>query len=168
MAPKGSGALWASRSVQDILDPWLAACFGVLQQDAFQVLTHFTSVKLLCGPFPSKEPAIISSDNSPETTFQKRFDYIGTRDYSSWCAMGAALDFRRMLGGEVRLQRYTSELAKWAGQMMAEAFGTETVVPVSICSKFIESEISLTDPVGIHLHRIVLVLSWCFLRTSHY
>ncbi|CAK9053027.1 unnamed protein product [Durusdinium trenchii] len=97
MAPKGSGALWASRSVQDIL-----------------------------------EPAIISSDNSPETTFQKRFDYIGTRDYSSWCAMGAALDFRRMLGGEVRLQRYTSELAKWAGQMMAEAFGTETVVPVSM------------------------------------
>ena len=30
--------------------------------------------------------------------FQDRFDYIGTRDYNSWCAMGAALDFREMLG----------------------------------------------------------------------
>lgn len=63
MAPKGSGALWASRSIQDIL-----------------------------------EPAIISSDNAPTTKFQDRFDYIGTRDYTSWCAMGAALDFREMLG----------------------------------------------------------------------
>jgi len=63
MAPKGSGALWASRSLQDIL-----------------------------------EPVIISSDNAPSTKFQDRFDYIGTRDYTSWCAMGAALDFRDMLG----------------------------------------------------------------------
>ena len=44
------------------------------------------------------EPAIISSDNAPSTKFQDRFDYIGTRDYTSWCAMGAALDFREMLG----------------------------------------------------------------------
>lgn len=44
------------------------------------------------------EPAVISSDNSPSTKFQARFDYIGTRDYTSWCAMGAALDFRDMLG----------------------------------------------------------------------
>ena len=65
MAPKGSGALWASRSLQDIL-----------------------------------EPAIISSDNAVgRSKFQDRFDYIGTRDYTSWCAMGAALDFRDMLGG---------------------------------------------------------------------
>ena len=45
-----------------------------------------------------EEPAIISSDNSPATKFQERFDYIGTRDYTSWCAMGAALDFRKMVG----------------------------------------------------------------------
>ncbi|CAE7241620.1 egt2 [Symbiodinium natans] len=97
MAPKGSGALWASGSVQNIL-----------------------------------EPAIISSDNSPATKFQDRFDYIGTRDYTSWCAMGAALDFRAMLGGEEKLQQYTSNLARWAGNMMADAFGTETVVPGSM------------------------------------
>eukprot|EP00434_Breviolum_minutum_P000237 symbB.v1.2.000197.t1/scaffold21.1/size436794/16 len=97
MAPKGSGALWASRSLQDIL-----------------------------------EPVIISSDNAPSTKFQDRFDYIGTRDYTSWCAMGAALDFRDMLGGEKILQSYTSELTQWAGQMMSKAFGTETVVPSSM------------------------------------
>ncbi|CAL1157609.1 unnamed protein product [Cladocopium goreaui] len=97
MAPKGSGALWASRSIQDIL-----------------------------------EPAIISSDNAPTTKFQDRFDYIGTRDYTSWCAMGAALDFREMLGGEEKIQGYTSQLAGWAGRMMAHAFGTETVVPLTM------------------------------------
>ena len=156
MAPKGSGALWASRSLQDIL-----------------------------------EPVIISSDNAPSTKFQDRFDYIGTRDYTSWCAMGAALDFRDMLGGsdtngpfnqhvfsqkywvffesvsklvvitiilgwmmiqlsshhhtmfhqlaqhlsqggETIVQSYTSELTQWAGQMMSKAFGTETVVPSSM------------------------------------
>ncbi|CAE7266969.1 CpNIFS3, partial [Symbiodinium necroappetens] len=50
---------------------------------------------------PLLEPAIISSDNAPGSSFQSRFDYIGTRDYTPWCAMGSAMDFRRdVLGGE--------------------------------------------------------------------
>ena len=97
MAPKGSGALWASKSLQESL-----------------------------------EPVIISSDNSPATKFQDRFDYIGTRDYTPWCAMAAAMDFRELLGGEDSLQGYTTKLARWAGEMMAEAFSTETVVPSSM------------------------------------
>ncbi|CAJ1398001.1 unnamed protein product [Effrenium voratum] len=93
MAPKGSGALWASKFLQDVL-----------------------------------EPAIISSDNGPDTSFQDRFDYIGTRDYTPWCAMGAALDFRQALGGEALVQSYMMELSRRAGRMMAHSFDTETVV----------------------------------------
>lgn len=35
-------------------------------------------------------------------------------------------------GGEEKIQGYTSQLAGWAGRMMAHAFGTETVVPFTM------------------------------------
>ena len=35
-------------------------------------------------------------------------------------------------GGEEKIQGYTSQLAGWAGRMMAGAFGTETVVPLTM------------------------------------
>ncbi|CAE7265287.1 lolT1 [Symbiodinium sp. CCMP2592] len=82
---------------------------------------------------PLLEPAIISSDNAPGTSFQSRFDYIGTRDYTPWCAMGSAMDFRRdVLGGEDRIQSYVTGLARWAGRHMADRLGTETVAPDSM------------------------------------
>ncbi|CAE7238957.1 egt-2 [Symbiodinium sp. CCMP2456] len=82
---------------------------------------------------PLLEPAIISSDNAPGSSFQSRFDYIGTRDYTPWCAMGSTMDFRRdVLGGEDRIQSYVTGLARWAGRHMADRLGTETVAPDSM------------------------------------
>lgn len=82
---------------------------------------------------PLLEPTIISSDNAPGSSFQSRFDYIGTRDYTPWCAMGSAMDFRRdVLGGEDRIQSYVTGLARWAGRHMADRLGTETVAPDSM------------------------------------
>jgi len=78
------------------------------------------------------EPDVISSDNAPGTAFQERFDYIGTRDYTPWCAVGAALDFRTSLGGDGRIHGYIHELAVWAGEMLASRLGTEVLAPPSM------------------------------------
>ena len=47
---------------------------------------------------------------------------------SAW--QHALMAFSCFTGGERKLQGYTSQLAGWAGKMMARAFGTETVVPL--------------------------------------
>lgn len=76
------------------------------------------------------EPGIISSENGLDTDFHGRFDYIGTRDYTPWCAMGAALEFRsKALGGEENVRDYIHNLAWWAGQTLAERFQTEVLAP---------------------------------------
>jgi len=79
------------------------------------------------------EPAIISSANAGGTAYQDRFDYIGTRDYTPWCSMGAALDFRKSkLGGEDCVQKYCVALGRWGAATLAERFGTEAASPANM------------------------------------
>mmetsp|Transcript_25600 Transcript_25600/g.56005 ORF Transcript_25600/g.56005 Transcript_25600/m.56005 type:complete len:467 (-) Transcript_25600:1324-2724(-) len=78
------------------------------------------------------EPTVISSKNALGLDFAGRFSYTGTRDYTAFSALPAALEFRRYLGGEDRIREYCHNLAVEAGAYLASAWGTELLVPATM------------------------------------
>ena len=79
------------------------------------------------------EPSVISSENdvlaAGGMSFPLRYGYTGTKDFTAYISMGAALDFRSLLGGEERIMSYTSGLAAWAGDHLTELWGTSRLSP---------------------------------------
>eukprot|EP00930_Biecheleria_cincta_P008301 TRINITY_DN109717_c0_g1_i1.p1 TRINITY_DN109717_c0_g1~~TRINITY_DN109717_c0_g1_i1.p1 ORF type:complete len:454 (-),score=68.32 TRINITY_DN109717_c0_g1_i1:258-1586(-) len=74
-------------------------------------------------------PNIISNEGRGATEFQMQFSYTGTKDYSPFLAMGAALDFReQVLGGEEAIMSYMHELAAKGGELLASTWRTEKLV----------------------------------------
>ncbi|CAJ1354808.1 unnamed protein product, partial [Effrenium voratum] len=69
-------------------------------------------------------PPVISDEGRGSTFFQLQFSYTGTKDYSAFLAVSAALDFRDRLGGEDRIMQYMHELASKGGDLLAEKLGT--------------------------------------------
>ena len=74
-------------------------------------------------------PTVINDEGRGSSFFQLQFSYTGTKDYSAFLAMSAALDFREALGGDVRIMEYMSRLALEGGDLLARAFGTERRIP---------------------------------------
>ena len=64
--------------------------------------------------------------------FPRAFDYIGTRDYSAWLSLPAALAFFRELGVE-RVWSHNSKLVK-AGSDLLTSVGAEPVGPLEMCA----------------------------------
>ena len=52
------------------------------------------------------------------------FDFVGTRDYSPWLALGAALEFRMRLGDQA-VRSWNHELALWGREHLLGVLGTE-------------------------------------------
>eukprot|EP00933_Yihiella_yeosuensis_P051213 TRINITY_DN49086_c0_g1_i1.p1 TRINITY_DN49086_c0_g1~~TRINITY_DN49086_c0_g1_i1.p1 ORF type:complete len:455 (+),score=78.40 TRINITY_DN49086_c0_g1_i1:65-1429(+) len=74
-------------------------------------------------------PNVISYEGQGKTQFQMQFEYTGTKDYSAFLAMGAALDFReKILGGDMQIMSYMHSLASSGGQRLAEMWHTEKLV----------------------------------------
>uniref|UniRef100_A0A6B2L9A6 Aminotransferase class V domain-containing protein n=1 Tax=Arcella intermedia TaxID=1963864 RepID=A0A6B2L9A6_9EUKA len=71
-------------------------------------------------------PTVISSEYGE--TYLDHFEYTGTRDYSSFCAIGAALDFRKGLGEEEILD-WNVKLAHWGEGYLAGLWETEVLLP---------------------------------------
>jgi isopenicillin-N epimerase len=63
--------------------------------------------------------------------FKAEFAWTGTRDPSSWLAVTAAIGFYRRHGDRA-LRAHNHELARRAGEMLAEAFGSELSAPASM------------------------------------
>lgn len=58
---------------------------------------------------------------------------VGTRDYTAYCAVNDAFTFREMdLGGHEAIMSYISDLARRGGELLAEMWGTFTLVPPSM------------------------------------
>eukprot|EP00931_Biecheleriopsis_adriatica_P110476 TRINITY_DN84769_c0_g1_i1.p1 TRINITY_DN84769_c0_g1~~TRINITY_DN84769_c0_g1_i1.p1 ORF type:complete len:459 (-),score=72.10 TRINITY_DN84769_c0_g1_i1:63-1370(-) len=75
------------------------------------------------------QPNIISNEGRGETPFQLQFSYTGTKDYSPFLAMGAALDFREeVLGGDSAIMPYMHKLAAEGGEVLAKAWNTQKLV----------------------------------------
>lgn len=74
--------------------------------------------------FPA--PAVV--DNFGES-FVNRFVWTGTRDYTAFCAMKDAFDFRESVGGDAVIKGYNQGLAHWAGHYLAQLWNTTLLAP---------------------------------------
>eukprot|EP01112_Ceratiomyxa_fruticulosa_P017252 TRINITY_DN5342_c1_g1_i1.p1 TRINITY_DN5342_c1_g1~~TRINITY_DN5342_c1_g1_i1.p1 ORF type:complete len:418 (-),score=73.12 TRINITY_DN5342_c1_g1_i1:94-1347(-) len=72
-------------------------------------------------------PTVLSAEYS--TDFVDKFAYTGTRDYSAFLAIDAAMSFRDNLGDDEIID-YLHNLAWSGGQEVAQIWGTKLVVPV--------------------------------------
>ena len=92
LSPKGSAVLWATKQKQEKLRPCID-CASIGSPGCTVMETH--------------EQEVISP-------FQKRFEYLGTKDYTPWIAVGGAMVFieRDLLGYRTLIER-NRQLAVW-------------------------------------------------------
>ncbi|MFI4947467.1 MAG: aminotransferase class V-fold PLP-dependent enzyme [Alphaproteobacteria bacterium] len=68
--------------------------------------------------------------------FAAEFDYTGTRDNSAWLAVPAALDYIEALGADA-IRAHNTALARDAGVMLAEAWGSEAAAAPEFCAAMV-------------------------------
>jgi len=72
------------------------------------------------------EPTVISSSGKQD--FIGRYAYTGSRDYTPFCSVVNAFEFRASLG-EAQIKAYVMGLASWAAQHLAAKWGTRVLCP---------------------------------------
>lgn len=119
-SPKGSAILWVCKDQQ-----------------------HHVYPVIDCASIGSPGNTVIEEQHSNslyQSEFSKRFMYLGTKDYTPWIAMNAAMDFVEsdIIGGYDELiesNRYNALFAKW---YMSEKLESDMVlsdfVTVSMCN----------------------------------
>lgn len=78
----------------------------------------------------------ISSYTAGSSFFQMAFSYLGTTDVSAYLAMADALAFRQSQN-ETAITAYMHSLAVAGGQLLARAWGTETLVDDSMIAAMV-------------------------------
>ncbi|KAF8194637.1 pyridoxal phosphate-dependent transferase, partial [Pholiota molesta] len=73
--------------------------------------------------------AYISPRNRTGPNFVEQFDWNGTIDYSSYITVTDALEFRKWMGGEEKINEYCHDLAIKGGQVLAKILGTYVMDP---------------------------------------
>ncbi|KAF2713242.1 PLP-dependent transferase [Pleomassaria siparia CBS 279.74] len=65
--------------------------------------------------------------SGPKSSFVRNFEFMATIDNSPFLCIPAALAYRQSIGGEEAIMAYTTALAKKAGRIAAQAFGTQVL-----------------------------------------
>lgn len=107
---RGCAFLWVSPTVQELIYPTVIEEFPGYAPK---------TVRATAGSLPY--PAALHS----------MFDWQGTKDYSAYLSVTAALAFRRSLGSEHDITSYMHNLAVAGGEMLAHAWGTQAM-PASV------------------------------------
>lgn len=101
----------------------------------------------------SLHPTVIS--NFHEQGFPQEFDWQGTRDYSGWLAITAALDFLAAFG----IERYRSILCQQAGaaaRLLSEHWQTALPAPLELFSAMVTlalpGKLEASDELARHWH----------------
>ena len=66
----------------------------------------------------------------------------GTRDYTAFCSIGAAMDFRQSVGGDTAIMTYMSQLAWQGGNRLAFMWGTRLLVPQNMIGSMVRLLVS--------------------------
>jgi len=86
---------------------------------------------LIQSPFPT--PYSYVSPKGPEdlgeSHFVKMFDWTSVTDYSKYLSIHPALDFRRWLGGEQKINDYCHSLALSGGKLLSQLLRTSLLDP---------------------------------------
>ncbi len=108
-------------------------------------------------------PLVISHDYGKG--YQAEFSWTGTRDFSSWLALPAAIEFWRSLGIE-QARSYNRTLVNQGGNLLADALGIGEIPPTIGFMLTLPLPAQQTDPKAIHdwllkEHRIeVPIIPW--------
>lgn len=70
----------------------------------------------------AKDPTLPKPPN-----FQKQFSWTGSHDPTAYLSIGPAIDYRKWLGGEEKINKYCRGLAIKGGLRMAEILGTQII-----------------------------------------
>ncbi|KAH3761153.1 pyridoxal phosphate-dependent transferase [Pelomyxa schiedti] len=89
-------------------------------------------------------PTVISSEFDPDD-FVKRFEYTGTRDYTAFATIPAAMAWRESVGGDQAIKQYNNDLAWEAGQLLASMWNTTILQPQSMASAMIDVKFPSND-----------------------
>lgn len=103
-SPKGSALFWVDTEYQDKMFPTID-----------------------CTSISSKGCTVIQNDNKKITSFEDRFMYLGTKDYTPWIAINAAIDFIESYGGYRNLILRNHKLALWAQKYLAGMLESATL-----------------------------------------
>ena len=117
-SPKGSAVLWVTKSKQSGVLPTID-CAAICSKGC-------TVLQNCCSP---------SADSLTE--FESRFVYLGTKDYTPWISVSAAIDFVEQMGGYRSLIDRNRALSLWAQRHMATALETRTIpeeLTASMCN----------------------------------
>lgn len=87
---------------------------------------------------PEHQPALhpIAISHALGQGFTAEFDYTGTRDNSAWLAAPAAIDYATGLGAEA-MRAHNAALARDAGAMLIEAWGSEAAAVPEFCASMV-------------------------------
>jgi selenocysteine lyase/cysteine desulfurase len=114
-SPKGSAVLWVRKDKQKGVYP-----------------------SIDCATIGSKGCTVIRNKNDTLSDFEKRFMYLGTKDYTPWISIGGAIDFiEQMSGGYKHLITRNHTFALAAQQRVACAFKTTCInehLTASMCN----------------------------------
>jgi selenocysteine lyase/cysteine desulfurase len=111
-------------------------------------------------------PTVISNQQyGAKTSFQARFEYTGTRDYSPFLSFSSALRFRELSGGDEHVMTYNNDLCLKAANMMSEAWNTTRPVPDHMTASTINVRIpcNTRDPACYTWNEVGFYL-WLFLK----
>ncbi|KZT60600.1 PLP-dependent transferase [Calocera cornea HHB12733] len=111
---------WVSNGHKWLFSKRASAVFYVPKRN--QHLIKFTLPTSVYVSPQDKPPAAEGSKR-----FAMIFEYCGTIDYVPYLSMAFALDFRKTLGGEERINEYCHNLALEGGQRVASLLGTEVL-----------------------------------------
>eukprot|EP01097_Dermamoeba_algensis_P005075 TRINITY_DN3237_c0_g1_i1.p1 TRINITY_DN3237_c0_g1~~TRINITY_DN3237_c0_g1_i1.p1 ORF type:complete len:271 (+),score=61.83 TRINITY_DN3237_c0_g1_i1:494-1306(+) len=87
-------------------------------------------------------PAVISS--SGERDFVGEFEYTGTRDYTGYCALLAAFEFRDKFGDE-KIMNYNHQLAIQVGKYLANRWNTHVLAPADMIGSMVDILLPTTN-----------------------
>jgi selenocysteine lyase/cysteine desulfurase len=96
----------------------------------------------------SPEPTTISTNF--DDTFTNRYEHTGTRDYTAYTSIPAALDFiNNILGGVDQVMEHNHELIVRASEMLMTKWNTTSMVPFSMCGSMTDIILPSTDPAAV-------------------
>ena len=116
-SPKGSAVLWASKQKQG-------------NQEKLRP-------SIDCASIGSPGCTVMENqENETSSLFQKRFEYLGTKDYTPWISLSGAMDFieKEFLGYRTLIER-NRQLAVWGQDYLQRELKTHSEIkPDSIAS----------------------------------
>lgn len=120
-SPKGSAILWVCRRKQPRVRPSIDCAHLPPSSHSSSSTNRRTNVQHVV-----------------DRTFAQRFEYLGTKDYTPWLAVSAAIDFVETVGGYDRLIERNRKLALWARDFLSvrlqSTMAVEDAATASMCN----------------------------------